>query len=192
MKQLNAEFMRGAAKPEVFPKHNLPEIAFIGRSNVGKSSLLNSIVLRKNLARTSSNPGKTQEINFYLVDDKYVFADLPGFGYAVVSKTQRAEWQKLNLNYLATREQLKLICLLVDSRHDPQKFDLALIEYLESIEKPYILVLTKTDKLPASLIVERKKQLEEVVSICNHCIEVLPYSTLSFTGRKELIAVIKK
>mgnify|MGYP000259447106 CR=1 FL=1 len=109
MKQLSAIFIKSAASVKDFPDINLPEIAFIGRSNVGKSSLINSIVLKKNLALVSSTPGKTKLINFFNVENKWSFADLPGFGFAAVSKVIREEWKKLNFNYLEKRENLKLI-----------------------------------------------------------------------------------
>jgi GTP-binding protein len=192
MKHLNAEFILGTTKPEQFPKTNLPEIAFSGRSNVGKSSLLNSIVMRKNLAHISSTPGKTQQINFYNVDERWIFADLPGFGYAKVSKTQREEWQKIIFTYFKERENLKLICMLVDTRHEPMESDLGLIEWLELNGLKYLIIMTKTDKLKPKMLDNRKKQFEFVVSKCNNCIEVLPYSSINGTGRENLLAILKR
>lgn len=192
MKIYNADFLRGAAKPENFPDTKLPEIAFAGRSNVGKSSLLNSIVHRKNLAHTSSTPGKTQQINFFVIEDIWIFADMPGLGYAAKGKQFRDEWKKLNFHYLETRNQLNLVCMLVDSRHDPMDTDLGLIEMLENFRKNYLIVLTKCDKIKPKDIEERKKQLEMLVSQCKFAAEVLPYSSVSGMGRQELLAVIKK
>lgn len=189
---LNAEFLMGVANPNSYPDTGLPEIAFSGRSNVGKSSLLNSIVMQKNLAKTSATPGKTQQINFFVVENKWSFADLPGFGYAKIGKSERENWAKLNLNYLETRENLKLVAVLIDSRHDPMEHDLGLIEFLENIQRKYLIILTKTDKLKPKQIEVRKSQIEHLISQCNFALEVLPYSALKGEGRYELLAIIKR
>ena len=192
MKQAIAEFIKGATKPEQFPKTAMPEIAFSGRSNVGKSSVLNSLVNRKNLARISSTPGKTREINFYIINKKYIIADLPGFGYASVSKTEREQWLKLNLEYLEKRENLRLICLLVDGRHEPMETDIKLMEFLENSGRRFLVILTKCDKISQTLIEERKKQFEFLLQNCSHCLEVLPYSSKSGLGREILFGIISK
>ncbi|ROL61991.1 YihA family ribosome biogenesis GTP-binding protein [Bacteroidetes/Chlorobi group bacterium ChocPot_Mid] len=192
MKPLNADFILGTVKPGEFPKSKLPEVAFSGRSNVGKSSLLNSIVLRKNLAHISSTPGKTQQINFFNVEDKWIFADLPGFGYAKVSRSLRQDWQKMTYDYITKRNNLKLVCMLVDSRHEPMESDLAIIEFLENTQKKYIVIMTKTDKISDKQVKERKEQFEYLVSQCKFCIEVLPYSSINFSGRENLLAIIKR
>lgn len=192
MKNIQAEFIAGATSPELFPAMVYPEIAFIGRSNVGKSSLLNSIVQRKNLAHISSTPGKTQQINFFYVEDKWCLVDLPGYGYASTSKVNRAKWAKLNEEYLSNRENLQLVCLLVDSRHDPMELDIAMMEWLENNNKTFIVLLTKSDKTAAELVQQRKEQLEELLKYCKKCLEVLPYSAVSNLGRTELLAIIKR
>lgn len=192
MQNFQADFMTGASEPKFFPKHNYPEIAFSGRSNVGKSSLLNSIVNRKNLAHTSSMPGKTQQINFFNIEGKWVFADLPGFGYAAIGKKHRELWRELNLTYLAERENLILTCVLIDSRHDPMDNDLALIEWLEHHKKHYLIILTKIDKIKEKQLKARKQQIEELISLCSYYKEVLPYSSVKNIGRNELVAIIKK
>lgn len=197
MKLLNAEFLLGAKSPEQFPKTTLPETAFVGRSNVGKSSLLNSICNRKNLAKTSSTPGKTREINFFIVQNNqgkpvWTLADLPGFGYAAVSKEERQKFAELNFKYLSDREQLKLVCTLVDSRHDPTEIDLALIEWLELNKKNYVLILTKSDKISSRQLAERKSQIDNFVENCSHCVDVIPYSVISGLGRANLTAIIKR
>jgi GTP-binding protein len=189
---MNADFIIGSTDKSVFPETNLPEIAFSGRSNVGKSSLLNSIVMRKNLAYISSAPGKTQQINFYNVEERWIFADLPGFGYASTGKQNRESWRKLNFEYLENRQNLKLIAALIDSRHDPMDTDLALIEWYEEKEKDYLIILTKCDKIKPNAISSRQKQLEHLVSNCKHCREVLPYSSLNGLGRNQLIGILKK
>lgn len=192
MKQLSAIFIKSAASVKDFPEINLPEIAFIGRSNVGKSSLINSIVLKKNLALVSSTPGKTKLINFFNVENKWSFADLPGFGFAAVSKELRNEWKKLNFSYLEKRENLKLIITLIDARHDPTETDLGLMEWYEMNNKKFLVVLTKCDKIIDKNIIERQKQLQNVVSQCKNVIEVLPYSSKTNMGRDQLLAIIRK
>ncbi len=187
-----AQFVFGTQKIGDYPDSIYPEVAFSGRSNVGKSSLINSIVHRKNLARISQTPGKTAAINFFLVEQTWCFADLPGFGYAQRSKKQRAHWHFLNYDYLEKREHLKLVCVLVDSRHDPQDADLELIEWLENHEKNYIIIMTKCDKIKQKDIEERKAQLDMLISQCSFALEVLPYSAKSGLGRAELLQVIKR
>jgi len=192
MKQLYAIFIKSAATEKDFPVINLPEIAFIGRSNVGKSSLINSIVLKKNLALVSSTPGKTKLINFFNVENKWSFADLPGFGFASVSKAIREEWKNLNFSYLEKRENLKLIITLIDARHDPTDTDLGLMEWYEIYNKKFLVVLTKCDKISDRNIIERQKQLQIVVSQCKNVVEVLPYSSKTNMGREQLLAIIRK
>ena len=141
MKHVQADFFTGASAPVHFPNSEFPEIAFVGRSNVGKSSLINSIVRRKQLALTSSTPGKTQQINFFVVEQVWMLVDLPGFGYASVGKTKRLEFSKLNYSYLEDRNQLKMVCLLLDSRRDPSQIDMGLIEWLEMHGIKYTITL---------------------------------------------------
>lgn len=197
MNLLNAQFVLGAKSPGQFPQILLPETAFIGRSNVGKSSLLNSILMRKNLAKTSSTPGKTREINFFTIEDKngkpiWSFADLPGFGYAVVSKEERKRFTELNFAYLSDRENLKLVCMLADSRHDPMEYDLALIEWLENHSKPFVIILTKTDKISKIKVENRMEQFVNLLKLCKSNVDVLPYSVVTGAGRAQLTAIIKK
>lgn len=148
--------------------------------------------MRKNLARTSSTPGKTQQINFFKVEDKWLFADLPGFGYASIGKQHRETWAELNFAYLAKREQLRFLNILIDSRHDPQPKDLALIEWCENNQKKYLVILTKCDKLKDKQVLQRKEQVEGLLSQCSFAIEVLAYSVQNGTGRKQLLAILKK
>ncbi|MDR0926219.1 MAG: ribosome biogenesis GTP-binding protein YihA/YsxC [Ignavibacteria bacterium] len=188
----NAKFLLGVTEETKFPILNLPEIAFIGRSNVGKSSLINSIVMRKKLAKISAAPGKTREINFFSVEDKWILVDMPGLGYATIGKAHRERWATLNYAYLEKREPLKFVCVLIDSRHDPMDKDIELIEFLEGIGKEYLIVLTKCDKISKNVIEERKIQLEHITSLCEHCLEVLPYSSVTDLGRNEMLGIIKK
>ena len=148
MKIKSSEFIISAVKREQYPDDNLPEIAFVGRSNVGKSSFINTLLNRKNLARTSGKPGKTQLLNFFNIDDKLRFVDVPGYGYAKVSKTERAKWGKMIEEYLTSRENLRAVVSLVDFRHEPSADDVQMYEFLKYYEIPVIVVATKADKIP--------------------------------------------
>ncbi|MVP00514.1 ribosome biogenesis GTP-binding protein YihA/YsxC [Paenibacillus lutrae] len=148
MKVNQAEFIISAVGPGQYPQDALPEIALAGRSNVGKSSLINRMISRKNLARTSSQPGKTQQLNYYRINNDLYFVDLPGYGYAKVSKTKRAEWGKFIESYLLKRETLKVVMQLVDLRHPPSKDDQAMYTWLKHMNVPVIVVATKADKIP--------------------------------------------
>jgi GTP-binding protein len=192
METLKAEFRIGAVTPEQFPNTMYPEIAFTGRSNVGKSSMLNNLVNNKNLAKVSSTPGKTQQINFFLIEDRWMFADLPGFGYAKVSKKDREKWLHLNMEYLATREQLVLTCLLVDSRHDPMKTDLAMMEWLENNERQFVVILTKCDKISQNDVDERVEQIRGLLQHCEYAIDVMPYSSTKNIGRNNLLGLLRR
>ena len=147
MKIHSAEFIKSAFNQTHWTTDGLPEISFLGRSNVGKSSLINSLLSRKGLARTSNTPGRTQSINFFLVNENFYFVDLPGYGYAKVSKTMRADWGVMAEEYLAEREELKLSVQLIDARHEPTKLDKQLNEWLIFHNKNHIVVATKADKL---------------------------------------------
>lgn len=188
----NADFIAGAGQPGSFPETNLPEIAFAGRSNVGKSSLINSFVHRKNLARISSTPGKTSEINFFNVENRWVLVDMPGFGFTKRGVKRREEWLELNNSYLTARENLRMVCVLIDSRHDPMEMDISLIEWLENIQMPYLIILTKCDKLKPKQVEDRKAQIDHLISQCNFAKEVLPYSSVTDLGRKELLGIVRK
>ena len=144
----NAEIVLSAVSKAQYPQDDMPEIALAGRSNVGKSSFINTLLGRKNLARTSSKPGKTQQLNFYNIDDKLRFVDVPGYGYAKVSKTERAKWGKMIEEYLTSRENLRAVVSLVDLRHDPSADDVQMYEFLKYYEIPVIVVATKADKIP--------------------------------------------
>src|SRR5215472_17836190 len=147
---LRAEFVVSSGKPELFPKDRLPEVAFLGRSNVGKSSLINALTGQKGLAFTSSAPGRTQTINFYRIDGAFYFVDLPGYGYARVPPGMALEWKKLIEQYLNKRETLKLSCLILDARRGWMDRDLDLKRWLEHHDRQYLVVTTKTDKMNQS------------------------------------------
>ncbi|MEG0255621.1 MAG: ribosome biogenesis GTP-binding protein YihA/YsxC [Vagococcus sp.] len=142
-----AEIIISAVSPEQYPKTQLPEIALAGRSNVGKSSFINALINRKSLARTSGKPGKTQTLNFYLIEEALHFVDVPGYGYAKVSKTERAKWGQMIETYITEREQLKAVVSLVDMRHDPTTEDIQMYEFLKYYQIPVIVVATKCDKI---------------------------------------------
>jgi GTP-binding protein len=180
--------------PETLNSHGqpLPEIAFVGKSNVGKSSLINHLLKKQNLARVSSKPGKTQTINFFNVDEKISLVDLPGYGFARVPIELKKQWGKSLDAYLRTRQSLKLLLILLDSRHKPSKEDLELILWAQKYNKPFLIVLTKFDKLRAK---ERKPQKEKIVGLLKDVtgaanLTVLTYSTENFQMRQVLINTI--
>src|SRR5690349_10476727 len=144
MKVTEAVFAGGAVDDRGYPRDGRAEVVFLGRSNVGKSSLINSLLGKKKLARTSNTPGRTQQINFFLINEQFYFVDLPGYGYAKLSKTQREQLQRLIQKYLAQREALVLSILLVDSRHLPTDMDLQTKSWFENRAKPFLVVLTKS------------------------------------------------
>lgn len=152
MKINTAEFVISNSEVAKCPKDRIPEYAFIGRSNVGKSSLINMLTNNKNLAKTSSRPGKTQLINHFLINKNWHLVDLPGYGYAKVSKTTKAKFQQFITDYFESREQLICAFVLVDIRHEPQKIDLEFIEYLGESEIPFCIIFTKADKIGKNVI----------------------------------------
>lgn len=182
MKIITAEFVKSAFAREHWTTDGLPEISFLGRSNVGKSSLLNSLLSRKALARTSNTPGRTQSLNYFLINQKFYFVDLPGYGYAKVSKSTRQDWSKMATDYLANRQQLVLSIQLVDSRHEPTKLDQQLHEWLQHYKKPHLIVATKADKLSSN---ELQKNIR-VISQTLKDSEVVSYSSVTGKGRDEV------
>jgi GTP-binding protein len=166
------------------PEPTLPEIAFGGRSNVGKSSLLNRLIHRKKFARVSNTPGRTREINFFKVNDAFILVDLPGYGYARISKEKRAEWQPLIEGYLRSSPQLRGIVQLLDIRHDPTKDDRAMIDFLGEIGVPTIVVVTKIDKLTAT---QRGKRVDDIVrDLALDPEQVIAFSAVTGEGRDVL------
>jgi GTP-binding protein len=183
------EFIGGMASVDGWrPEPSLPEVAFAGRSNVGKSSLLNRLVHRKKLARVSNTPGRTREVNFFKINDAFVFVDLPGYGYARVSKERRAEWRPLIESYLRRSPQLRGIVQLLDVRHDPTADDRLMLDFLSELGVPTIVVLTKIDKLTAA---QRKKRLHELsVQLGLDEEQVIVFSAVTGEGRDELAEAI--
>ncbi len=162
-----------------WPSDGRREIAFLGRSNVGKSSLLNSLLQRKGLARTSNTPGRTQSINYFLINDEFYFVDLPGYGFAKVSKTMRADWGRMAEEYLSDRAELALCIQLVDSRHKPSQLDLQLHEWLIFNEKKHVVVATKADKLSSNEVGKQIRIIETEMPGS----KVITYSSPTGKGR---------
>ena len=161
MKYPDVIFAGSAASPEQYPRDGLPEIAFLGRSNVGKSRLLNALVGSKSLARVSSQPGRTRLVNFFRVAHEMYLTDLPGYGFARAPLAERERWETLVTSYLIGRSPLALCVFLIDSRHDPMENDLILHSFLEEYSLPYVLVATKIDKLGRSQVLKRERQLAQ-------------------------------
>jgi GTP-binding protein len=175
----SAEFIKSAMTPAHWIEDGRPEVAFLGRSNVGKSSLINSLLMRKGLARTSNTPGRTQSINYFLINDAFYFVDLPGYGYAKVSKSMRADWGKMAERYLSKPEGIVLCIQLIDSRHKPTALDLQLNEWILANEKPSIIVATKADKLSRNQLQKQLKESGEMLDPRT----VIPYSSETGLGR---------
>jgi len=187
---LQAEFITSATTRKGFPETQLPEVAFVGRSNVGKSTLLNALVGRKKLARISSTPGKTRQINFYRINEKFHFVDLPGYGYAKVSKTEREAWRKTIEDYLTHREQLRLVVSLIDIRHDPTRRDRDLIEWLDFLQRPFIIVLTKSDKVKKGEITSRLSQVDSQFGHYTSFLEAVSFSITDYESRSNVLKAI--
>jgi GTP-binding protein len=186
MKVTSATFVKSAFEESQWPRDRRPEVAFLGRSNVGKSSLINSLLKVKGLARTSSTPGRTQALNFFLINEKFYFVDLPGYGFARVPKKIREEWGRLVSDYLAKRDSLVLSIQIVDSRHEPTSMDLQLREWLLFHRKPFLTVATKSDKLSQN---ELRKNLARARSRLGAVEggaggEVIAYSAVTGRGRE--------
>jgi GTP-binding protein len=188
MKVTSAEFVKSAFNEQHWTEDGLPEVAFLGRSNVGKSSLINSLLQRKGLARTSNTPGRTQSINFFLINEAFYFVDLPGYGYAKVSKTMRRDWGKMAENYLAKRSELMLFIQLVDSRHKPTELDLNLYEWLLFHGKNSIVVATKADKLSSNQLTTNLREIENSMSAS----KIIAYSAKTGKGREVVWNEIEK
>ncbi|NBC87450.1 MAG: YihA family ribosome biogenesis GTP-binding protein [Bacteroidetes bacterium] len=181
-----AEFTKGVVEWKHLPRDGRPEIAFVGRSNVGKSSLLNSIIGRKKLAYVSKRPGKTTEFNFFLIDGKYYFVDLPGYGYARVSKSMREKWAALIERYLNQRAPLRAVVHLIDSRHPPMEQDEDLIDFMRGSEVPYLIALTKADKLSGNDRFRTVQRLEKRLADVGRSVPIVLTSSKSGRGIKEL------
>lgn len=157
MKVNNVELVISAVRPDQYPEDGLPEFALAGRSNVGKSSFINKMIGRKSMARISSKPGKTQTLNFYKIEEKLFYVDVPGYGYAKVSKSEREAWGKMIERYITDREPLRAVIQIVDLRHPPSKDDVAMYDFMKHFEIPCIIIATKADKIPKGKWDKHKK-----------------------------------
>lgn len=191
MKIIKSELETIAVKPSQYPAMDIPEVAFVGRSNVGKSSLLNYLVGRKSLARVSGNPGKTRTINFYRINDAFRFVDLPGYGYAKVSKEITKDWDKMMDEFLSKRENLKRVIQLVDIRHAPSAQDVQMYEYLRHYGLSGIVCATKGDKVSGNEKQKNKALIRKTLNLDAED-EIIVVSALKKTGAEELLQTIEK
>jgi GTP-binding protein len=184
-----SEFITSAVIPNQYPEDNKIEIAFVGRSNVGKSSIINSLTNRRGLAKVSGTPGKTRLINFFLINNTFYFVDLPGYGYAKVSKTEKQSWGKIIESYLLNRRQLKKVVLLVDSRHKPSEDDILMYKWIKYYGHETLVVATKKDKLKKSEIQKSEKLIRETLELSKDE-SIMFFSSLNKQGKEELLEVL--
>ena len=187
IKQAELETVCGVTSK--LPEHDAPEFAFAGKSNVGKSSLINGLMNRKNLARTSGQPGKTQTINFYRINQEVYFVDLPGYGFAKVSETEKAKWGKMIERYLTKSRQLRMVFLLIDIRHEPGANDRQMYEWIKANGFTPVIVATKLDKINRS---QKDKQLKLIRTTLNCDSLIIPWSAETKQGREELISLMEE
>jgi GTP-binding protein len=173
----SSDFITSAVKPSQYPEMQLPEVAFVGRSNVGKSTIINSLTNRKKLAKVSNTPGRTRLVNFFLINGQCLLVDLPGYGYAKISKTEKAAWGKIIEDYLISRNDLRKVVLLVDARHKPTEDDRLMLDYLRYYQKEVVVVATKLDKLKRNDIRKNEKMIRETLGLKDE--KILFYSALT-------------
>ncbi|MCM3599338.1 ribosome biogenesis GTP-binding protein YihA/YsxC [Robertmurraya korlensis] len=190
MKVTSSEIVISAVKPDQYPVEPIPEFALAGRSNVGKSSFINKMLNRKGLARISSKPGKTQTLNFYIVNEVLHFVDVPGYGYAKVSKKEREAWGKMLETYLTTREQLKAVLLIVDLRHPPTADDIMMYDFLKHYEIPCIVIATKADKISKTKRAQHLKITKEKLELHPHD-TIIQFSSETGEGKDKAWATIE-
>ncbi len=190
MKISSSEFILSAPGPKHYPTDIFPEVAFAGRSNVGKSSLINALLNRKGLAKTSSRPGKTQLLNFYLINKEFYMVDLPGYGFARVSKDVKSQWGKMIETYLKEREQLKAVIQLIDIRHAPSKDDIVMHQWLKDYKVPTVLVLNKADKISRGKWYQHTKLIKQSI-VPDPSTPVIVFSAETRVGKDELLKVIQ-
>lgn len=191
MKVTSSDIVISAVKPEQYPSDPIPEFALAGRSNVGKSSFINKMINRKSLARTSSKPGKTQTLNFYIINNALHFVDVPGYGYAKVAKTERAAWGRMIETYFTSREQLRAAIQLVDLRHPPTKDDISMYEFLKHHNLPVIVIATKADKIPKGKWQKHLKITRETLGLDKED-ELMLFSSETGEGKEQVWGLLKK
>lgn len=184
-----AEFIRSAVKKEDFPRDRLPQVVFSGRSNVGKSSVINKLLNRKNFARVGSAPGKTTHINYFLIDEKLYLVDLPGYGYAKVSAQEKARWGKLIEIWFAEPDLMTLGILIVDARHRPTQDDQIMCRWFQECGRPFVIAANKVDKLKKSELEPNIIRIRETLQL-NDAVKVIPFSAEKGEGRQELLQLI--
>lgn len=192
MQSLNvnkAEFIKSAANPKDFIRSELPNIVFSGKSNVGKSSVINRLLNRKNFARVGQSPGKTIHVNYFLIDKKVYFVDLPGYGYAKVSQSERDRWGRLMENYFAEPDMINLGVMIVDSRHKPTADDVTMAQWFKGAECPLVVVANKCDKLKKSEIEPNMKLIRETLELPDN-VKLIPFSAEKGNGKEQLMAEI--
>ncbi len=185
MKIKTAEIVMSAAKPEQYPQDGLPEIAFVGRSNVGKSSAINTLLGRKSLARVSGSPGKTRTINFYLINNEFYLVDLPGYGYAKTSKAERKSWGKMIETYLSSRNTLNEVVQIVDIRHEPSNDDVLMYNWLKHFGYGSVVLATKLDKVRKSQLQKHEKIIRQTLEMDKESM-IVKLSSLKKTGKEEV------
>ena len=191
MKIIKSELDAIAVEPNQYPKDPLPEIAFAGRSNVGKSSFINSMINRRNLARTSGKPGKTRTINFYIINDNFRFVDLPGYGYAQVSKAEKEKWGIIIEKFLVNRKDLKEVVLIVDIRHEPTAQDVMMYKWIKSFGHRGIVIATKADKISKGNYQRQIKTIKNKLEIENTDL-IIPYSSEKNINKDEVWKIFEE
>ena len=191
MKIVSAEFIKSIFDLRALPNSVLAEFVFVGRSNVGKSSLINSICAKKKLAKIGSVPGKTRQLNYFLINEKFYLVDLPGYGYAKVPEQIRAGWRKLVEDYISERQNVKLVFVLIDSRHEPTYLDELMVSWLEFYEIPFAVILTKSDKISSNKMQKQIYRASKIVNNEDLCIDYIPFSTVTGEGKNEVLKLVE-
>ncbi|MDD5363066.1 MAG: ribosome biogenesis GTP-binding protein YihA/YsxC [Ignavibacteria bacterium] len=190
MKIISAEFISSIYDLRTLPKSVLSEFVFVGRSNVGKSSMINKVCNRKSLAKIGSVPGKTRQLNYFLINEEFYLVDLPGYGYAKVPEQIRAGWRKLVEEYISERQNVNMVFVLIDARHEPTYLDELMVSWLEYYEIPYAIVLTKSDKISKNKMEKQIYRASKIVNNEDLCKDYIPFSIISGEGRNEVIGLI--
>jgi GTP-binding protein len=192
MKINSAEFINSIYDLRTLPKTVLSEFVFVGRSNVGKSSLINKICNKKNLAKIGSVPGKTRQLNYFLINEEFYLVDLPGYGYAKVPEQIRAGWRKLVEEYISERQNVNMVFVLIDARHEPTYLDELMVSWLEYYEISYAIVLTKADKISKNKMEKQIYRSSKIVNNDELCKDYIPFSIITGEGKSEILQLISE